>query len=125
MNYGIDATEQYYKELEKLIKIHNTSANWIKPLKQGLIEYAELYPTCTYKEVIIQFGKPEEILNEHLSDTNTNHTISRKNVFVTLVLICVALVVICTALFIIIKANQINIATNEYIILDVSEDSSN
>lgn len=120
-----DATKIYLKKLEKLSKQYNINTNWTKPLQHGLIEYKESHPHCTYDEVIVQFGSPEEILNDHLSDIGNSVVPKRKKIFVLVILICICLSVVSLTSFLIYKAIQINIATNTYVVLDISEDSSN
>lgn len=120
-----DPTKQYIAELEVLSKKKNINTDWTIHLKQGLSEFKELYPDCSYDDVVVQFGSPEEILSEHLTDdVSSTSEIKHKNILIPIVLTCICVLMIFLTSFIIYKVNQINIATNEYIILDVSEDSS-
>lgn len=67
-----------------------------------LIEYCKRHPSCTYEELIKEFGYPEDILHEYISNQKTEYLLlclKRKNVWKSSLVIVLIATIICVTSF--------------------------
>ena len=115
------AKARYIKELTVLTKTKEIDSEWMIPIKIGLDEFEEINPECTYEEIIEQFGDPEKVLADHLDAISYTEKSNKKPRIRVILLILILAAILGISGFIIYNVIRINVATGEYVVLDVNE----
>lgn len=78
----------YYKVLKALFPSSSfRESKFLLDVKKQLIEYSRLHPDCSYEDVTLFFGKPEDILCDYIGDSGSidlYYQIRKKNILQTL-----------------------------------------
>ena len=62
----------YYKVLKTLFPSSSfRESKFLLDVKKQLIEYSRLHPDCSYEDVTLFFGKPEDILCDYIGDSGS------------------------------------------------------
>ena len=118
------AKARYIKELTVLAKKKEIDSEWLIPIKSGLDEFEEINPDCTYDEIIEQFGDPEKVLADHLDAISYTERSDKKPRVRVILLALILAVILGVSGIIVYSLIKINIATQEYVVFEVTENPS-
>lgn len=93
---------QYYGLLKALFPhISFNEGRFLRDYRMELIEYCKRHPSCTYEGLIKEFGYPEDILHEYISNQKTEYlllSLKRKNVWkISLAIVLIATIICVTS----------------------------
>lgn len=91
------AVKQYYRILRGLFKsINFCEGKFLKSYREMLNEYAILNPQCTYNDLVLRFGTPQEVFTDYINEQDPGEVIKmikknngKKILLVSLIMILV------------------------------------
>ncbi|MCM1273562.1 MAG: DUF6120 family protein [Clostridium sp.] len=95
------AVKKYIWRIKKALPfVYNNRKRVIRDIRSEIMEYAKDKKYCTYEELVAVFGKPEDIVNEYMSETISRREFVKLQVcyimFSTIaVIVCVFTLIVC------------------------------
>lgn len=70
--------QKYYKILRGLFRTINFyEGKFLKSFKETLYEYAILNPKCTYNDLVLRFGTPQEVFAGYINEQNIDDILKK------------------------------------------------
>ncbi|WP_301082541.1 DUF6120 family protein [Thomasclavelia cocleata] len=115
--------KKYINEIKKIIPINSKDKkDFLKMMKQRILESSNLENKCDYDNIVKEFGKPNEVAASYIEeiDTDTILKILKRKQYIKWLISILIIAIILISIFKIYRLNQLyEIAKNE---LDLREE---
>lgn len=93
-----ESVKKYYKLLRGLFRTINFhEGKFLKSFREALNEYAILYPECSFDDLVLRFGTPQEVFTDYINEQDPDYilkTIRKNNGKKILMMICIVIAII-------------------------------
>ena len=77
--------KKYIKYVKKIIPIHSKDKKeFIQLLTQKIIEFSNEHDSCSYQDIVDEFGSPNEVAGSYIETLNSDEII---NIFISVIII--------------------------------------
>ena len=72
--------KKYIKYVKKIISIHSKDKKeFIQLLTQKIIEFSNEHDSCSYQDIVDEFGSPNEVAGSYIETLNSDEIIKKLN----------------------------------------------
>ena len=72
--------KKYIKYVKKIIPIHSKDKKeFIQLLTQKIIEFSNEHDSCSYQDIVDEFGSPNEVAGSYIETLNSDEIIKKLN----------------------------------------------
>lgn len=73
-----ESVKKYYKLLRGLFRTINFhEGKFLKSFREALNEYAILYPKCSFDDLVLRFGTPQEVFTDYINEQDPDDIIKK------------------------------------------------
>ena len=91
--------KKYFKNCKRLFPVYGSSERqYLARLRNHVLEYQADHESCTYEDIVAEFGSPTEIVGSYYRSMDDNYLLKKAN-FVTHFRILIAVIVGIIILF--------------------------
>lgn len=115
--------KEYIEQVRHNIYNLYPADDFLSALRSDLEEYITQFPECNFDDLIEQFGTPEMVARDFLSnaDTDSPKTKARKKKFTRILFIVIIIAVICLAIYCCLIASQQQVMFDDITTINYSE----
>ena len=104
------AADKYVKQVKSIISFNSKDKKaFIAMLKKQVIEYCSNNDTCTYEDIVEEFGTPSETAGEYIQSLDSDDLLKqlkKRHFIVALISVCI-IAIIAVSLFRTYRLNQL------------------
>lgn len=101
-----EAAVKYYRELKGLFKkINFAQGKFLKSYKEMLDEYVIVNPKCTYEDLVLRFGSPQDVYINYINEQDPENVLKtiKHNVWKKALTWCIIIALIASGIIVAVR----------------------